>query len=125
MGRSTGRSMLKEWKNGRGGRWTCRIRWYCQQGHAPARTPYNIRLALVNDIGEWNLYPETLEHANKVWSAFKAAHPPGVDYDKQWYPGYDLNEQWVRSKRKDYPWVRRKRKRRKLNEQQPLEGSDG
>ncbi len=63
------RSRHKEYQNGRGGKWTCRIIWYQEHGGE------NIRLHLETLDGGVDMYPESTDQAQVIWDEFKADHP--------------------------------------------------
>lgn len=73
--RAYGRIKYKQWRNGRGGRWTCRITWYCKRRDDDQRTMYDIRLRMETEEREWNEYPATLQEADRLWDKFKEDHP--------------------------------------------------
>ena len=61
------------YRNGRGGEWTHRIRWYgegkdCQE---------NIRLNLEDPEIRLSIYPKTKEDADNIWFMFKQGAPRG------------------------------------------------
>lgn len=57
------------WRNDRGGKWTTRIIWY--QGE----DPNDIRLELLDQTMEKQLFPRTREEADHIWSMFKQGSP--------------------------------------------------
>ena len=65
------RSLHKMWRNGPGGRWDCRIRWY---GEGKDRDQ-NIRLNLEDPGGSVNLYPPSKEEADHMWFQFRHGAP--------------------------------------------------
>ncbi len=67
------RSRHKEWQDGRGGKWTCRIIWY-EEGDGE-----NIRLHLETPDGIQYLYPKTVDEAQGIWDKFKVDHPKLVE----------------------------------------------
>lgn len=60
-----GRMLSRQWRNGPGGRWTHRIRWY--EGT-------DIRLEIETPDGVWNIFPLTKDHAEELWAEFKKEH---------------------------------------------------
>lgn len=71
------RSRKRVWKNGRGGRWDCRIIWF--DDHSGNDLGGDIRLSLETSEGKYNLYPDSKSAAEQIWQAFKL-DPDGV-YD--------------------------------------------
>lgn len=65
------RYLLKMWRNGRGGKWDCRIRWL-DEGDC-----INIRLELEDCERKHNLYPTSEIEADLIWSLFKLEAPEG------------------------------------------------
>lgn len=59
------RMLRRQWRNGPGGRWTQRARWYDIDGQ-------NIRLNFLNAEYQWNEFPESTEEAQRLWDDFKA-----------------------------------------------------
>ena len=55
----------KEWKNGKGSNWTCRIIQYNEAGR------FNIRLQVEDESRKLNLYPHNENDAIKIWDRFK------------------------------------------------------
>ena len=67
IGDQSMRSMHKIWRNGPGGKWTFRAKWYgegkdCQE---------NIRLNFHCPVGEMNVYPASKGVADRLWQQFK------------------------------------------------------
>ena len=74
------RSRKRVWKNGRGGRWGCRIIWF--DDNPGNDLGGNIRLSLETSEGKYNinfshLYPDSTPAAEQIWQAFKL-DPDGV-----------------------------------------------
>ena len=59
------RSIHKQWRNDRGGKWDARIRWYHESEGV------NIRLQCTTVDGVVNLYPKDKEEADALWDEFK------------------------------------------------------
>jgi len=66
------RGRLKEWKNGKYPKWTCRIIWY-EEGDGE-----NIRLQLTDKEQEYNCYPKNSGEADIIWNTFKEMAVPGA-----------------------------------------------
>ena len=62
------RSFKRQWRNGRGGRWTARIRWYDDGGSS-------VRLQAENQDGLRHLWPKSVAEAEEMWREFKQKHP--------------------------------------------------
>ena len=67
------RSRRKEWKNGRGGRWSTRIIWF--DDHGGSELGGDIRLALEDCERKVNLFPSSKEVADHIWFMFKNGSP--------------------------------------------------
>ena len=78
------RSKHKWWRNGRGGRWTCRIIWYGEGQDCHE----NVRLKCECEYGVMNLFPNTLSLAGIFWATFRKLVEAG-DMDALW--------QWMQS----------------------------
>lgn len=73
------RSRLKLWRNGRGGKWTCRIIWFGEGDECQN----NIRLACETPTGVRQIYPRSEKEANEVWAEFRRLVEVG-DLDQVW-----------------------------------------
>lgn len=63
------RSLRVTWRNGRGGRWTRRARWYAASGDGWGDD--NFRLCFEDEDGLFNHFPSSLLVAHDLWSLFK------------------------------------------------------
>jgi len=66
------RELRRQWRNGRGGKWCCRIRWYEGVGVDDCA---DIRLQMEDCERKVNFYPNNQETADHVWSLFKQGAP--------------------------------------------------
>ena len=62
------RSLKKMWRNGRGGRWTTRIRWYESKADG-------IRLDMEDSERRHSYYPQSQNEAEHVWQLFRNGSP--------------------------------------------------
>lgn len=63
------RSLRREWTNGRGGNWSCRIRWYAKGQSLLGGE--DIRLQIEDLEYKKNVYPINQEKAEQVWQLFR------------------------------------------------------
>lgn len=59
-----GRALHKSWRDGPGGKWTRRIKWYRgAEGH-------DVRLNILDESAEINVFPASAEAAQDIWERF-------------------------------------------------------
>lgn len=63
------RVLIKSWRNGRGGKWTIRIRYY------EGISLDNVRLSLEDSEMKCNIYPNDRAHAELLYQRFKTEAP--------------------------------------------------
>lgn len=70
------RSQRKMWRNGPGGKWNCRIRWYDTAPNSRQATDEdNIKLVLEDTEMKIAVYPTTAANAANVWAMFRQGAP--------------------------------------------------
>lgn len=69
------RSLFRLWRNGKGGQWTIRLRWF------EGMDPDNIRLNMEDRETERNFFPDDKEHAERIWKLFRETAPKAPNQD--------------------------------------------
>lgn len=69
MNRNYGRVLIKTWRNGKGGKWTIRIRYF------EAADTNDVRLSMEDCECQRNYFPHNREHAEAIYQKFKTEAP--------------------------------------------------
>lgn len=77
------RGLHKTWRNGRGGQWTHRARWY----RGPASEPTNIRIRFEGDHRQVDWYYSDEAKAQRDWDDFIAGTLTTKMLSDRWVAG--------------------------------------